>query len=146
MFVKRVLLIIAVSMLVLAAVSASRSFATLRDQMIDTSLLHAMVVENVYRMEAGRQIKFLIVDARSTEEYKEAHVLGAVSIPEKDFEKYKKDLPKDRTALVVVYCNDTKCIRSRRWATKAVAAGFSNIVIYSDGFPHWREQRMPIAY
>ena len=130
----------------LAAFPAMPSFSSPGDQMIDTSLLHSMVVENAYRMEAGRKMKFMIVDARTHEEYNEAHVFGAVSIPEKDFEKSIRSLPKDRNTLMVVYCNDKKCIRSRKWAAKAAAAGYSNIVVYSDGFPHWKERHMPIAY
>ncbi len=125
---------------------ALHSHAAVGDQMIDTSLLHAMVMENAYRMEAGRKIKFMIVDARTLQEYSEAHVMGAVSVPEKDFERSQKLLPQDKSTLMVVYCNDKKCVKSRRWAAKAAAAGYTNIVVYADGFPHWRERHMPIAY
>ncbi len=114
--------------------------------MIDTALLHSMVVENAYRMEAGRKMKFMIVDARTAEEYRESHVMGAVSIPEKEFEKSQKLLPKDKGTLMVVYCNDKKCVRSRKWAALAVSAGYTNVVVYADGFPHWQERHMPVAY
>ena len=146
MRVIKVLVITAVAVAIFISVPPSRPFASSPgDQMIDTGLLHAMVVENTYRMEAGRKMKFLIVDARAPEEYNEAHVIGAVSIPEQDFEKSLRLLPSNKNTLMVVYCNDRKCVRSRRWAAKAFAAGYSNVIVYSDGFPYWKEQHMPVA-
>lgn len=146
MRVKKVLVITVVAVAIFISVLASRSFTSSPgDQMIDTGLLHAMVVENAYRMEAGRKMKFMIIDARSPEEYKKAHVFGAVSIPEKDFEKSLRLLPGDKNTLMVVYCNDRKCERSRRWAVKAFAAGYSNVVVYSDGFPYWKDKHMPVT-
>lgn len=146
MRVKKMLVITAVAAAILISVPASRSFASSPgDQTIDTDLLHAMVVVNAKRMEAGQKMKFMIIDARSPEEYNEAHVSGAVNVPEKDFEKSLRLLPGDKTALMVVYCNDRKCVQSRRWAAKAFAAGYSNIVVYSDGFPYWRDNHMPLV-
>lgn len=112
---------------------------------IDTDLLHSMVVVNAKRTEAGQKMKFMIIDARSPEEYKEAHVFGAISIPEKDFEKSLRLLPEDKSALMVVYCNDRNCVQSRKWAAKAAAAGYSNVVVYSDGFPYWKDKNMPVT-
>ncbi len=140
-------LLVPLIVLFLSAAPSVDSLAAPRpgDLTIDTSLLHSMVVENTHRLEAGRKMKFLIVDVRTVEEYNESHVLGAISIPEKDFDKMQKLLPEDKNTLMVVYCT-AQCVRSRRWATKAAAAGYSNVVIYSDGFPHWKEQHMPVAF
>ncbi len=129
-----------------AATTALPTVASPGDFMIDTDLLHSMVVDNAHRAETGQKKKFFIVDARTIEEYKESHVAGAVNIPEKDFEKSQQLLPQDKTALMIVYCNDKRCVRSRRWAAKAAAVGYTNIVIYADGFPYWKERNMPIAY
>ncbi len=147
MRVKEALVIAAVAVAILISVPASRSFSSspLDLMVIDTDILHSMVVVNSKRMEAGEPMKFVIIDARPLEDYKEAHVLGAISIPEKDFEKSLKLLPVDKAALIVVYCNDRKCVLSRRWAAKARAAGYSNVVVYSDGFPYWKDNHMPMA-
>ena len=45
--------------------------------------------------------KPLIIDVRTTEEYREAHILGAVSAPLSEFQAYLKSIPKDR--LVILY-------------------------------------------
>ncbi len=146
MRVEKSLLLVILVFPLLAAIDVVPSVASIGDFMIDTDLLHSMVVDNTRRAETGQKKKFFIVDARTIEEYKEAHVAGAVSIPEKDFEKSHQFLQQDKNALMVVYCNDKRCVRSRRWAAKAAAAGYTNVVIYADGFPYWKERNMPIAY
>ncbi len=112
---------------------------------IDTAQLHSMVVDNAYRLEAGRERQFTVIDARMEEEYDEAHVFSAISIPEKGFEKSVGLLPKDKGALLVVYCNDAKLETSKKWAGKAAAAGYTHIVIYSERFSAWVKHNMPIA-
>ena len=146
MRVNKVLVITAVAVAIFFSVPASRSVSSPGDQMvIDTDLLRSMVVVNAKRTEAGQAMKFLIIDARSPEAYKEAHVLGAVSVPLQDFERSLRLLPDDRSALMVVYCNDRKCVQSRKWAAKAAAAGYWNVVVYSDGFPYWKDKNLPVT-
>ena len=76
---------------------------------------------------------FTLVDARTADEYQVAHLVGAVNITEKDFEKSLALLPKEKGALVVLYCNGVKCGKSKKVAAKAKAAGYTDLVIYADG-------------
>ena len=46
---------------------------------------------------------------------------------------------------MVIYCNGLKCGKSKKVAAKAAAAGYTNITIYTDGFPVWEEKAMPIT-
>jgi len=110
---------------------------------IDTAQLHSLVVDNAYRLEGGREKHFTVIDARTKEDYDEAHIFSAISIPVRDFEKLIGLLPKDRKAFLVVYCNDTNFETSRTWAGKAAAFGYTNIVVYSEGFSAWKENKMP---
>lgn len=87
---------------------------------------------------------FTLVDARTKEEYQEAHIGGAVNIQEKSFDDQTALLPADRNALLVFYCNGVKCGKSKKVAAKARSAGYTNILVYSDGFPVWEEEGMPI--
>jgi rhodanese-related sulfurtransferase len=112
---------------------------------IDTAQLHSLVVDNAYRLEGGRPQSFTIVDARTEEEYDEAHIFSAISIPIRDFEKLINRLPKDKGTLLVVYDNDAKRGTSGTWAETAAAAGYTNIVLYSEGFPAWKKSKMPVA-
>ncbi|MBI4526317.1 MAG: rhodanese-like domain-containing protein [Deltaproteobacteria bacterium] len=51
--------------------------------------------------EVTAKKKPLIVDVRTSEEFKEAHILGSVSIPLSDFSKHLTEIPRDR--LIVLY-------------------------------------------
>jgi len=50
-------------------------------------------------IQAGK--KPLIIDVRTEEEYREAHILGALSAPLTEFNAYLQNIPRDR--LVILY-------------------------------------------
>jgi hypothetical protein len=50
-------------------------------------------------LKAG--VKPVLIDVRTAEEYREAHILGAVSAPLEEFKDYLKSIPRDRP--VVLY-------------------------------------------
>jgi len=100
-------------MLVFAFVFAPRLFAGPVFKTIDTTRLHSMVVDNAYEIEGGRNRPFMVIDARTKQEYDEGYVFSAVNIPEKDFEQSIGLLPKDKGVLLVVYCDSVKSLTSR---------------------------------
>jgi hypothetical protein len=51
--------------------------------------------------DIGAGAKPLIIDVRTTEEFREAHILGAISAPLEEFKSYVKTIPRDRP--VVLY-------------------------------------------
>ena len=57
------------------------------------------IEELVSELKAG--VKPVIIDVRTEEEYREAHILGAVSAPLAEFKDYLKSIPRDR--LLVLY-------------------------------------------
>ena len=117
-------------MLLAAALSAARAAET-EITIISTDQLKAMIEE-----KKG----FLLIDARTREEYQEAHITGALSIPENKIEGSPSLLPADKNRLIVFYCNGVKCGKSRKAAKKADAMGYKNILIYGEGFPVWEEK------
>jgi hypothetical protein len=56
------------------------------------------VDELVEVVKAGA--KPLIIDVRTEEEFKEAHILGAVSAPLAEFKEFIKSIPRDRPAVI----------------------------------------------
>lgn len=52
------------------------------------------------RLDAGENL--LVVDARSGDEYAEAHIAGAISVPLSDLETRLDELPRDQE--IVFYC------------------------------------------
>jgi rhodanese-related sulfurtransferase len=92
----------------------------------------------------GKQ-DLVLVDTRTPEEFQEAHIKGAMSMPEKSFETQLSLLPADKNALIMLYCNGVKCGKSKKAAKKAEAAGYMNLVIYAEGFPVWEEKGFAIV-
>jgi rhodanese-related sulfurtransferase len=129
---------------VFVLVLASQSFAGTDVRTIDTAQLHSMIVDNAYSLEAGREKHFTVIDARTKEEYDEAHIFSAISIPAKDVEKSLGLLPMDNSAPLVVYDDDAK-LETRKWAEQATSAGYTNIVIYADSFSTWKEKHSPVS-
>lgn len=88
---------------------------------------------------------FVLIDTRSKEEYQEAHIITAINIPEKQFEKMAPDLLKEKDKMLVFYCNGVKCGKSKRTAKIAESMGYKNIAIYNEGFPVWEERGYKIV-
>jgi rhodanese-related sulfurtransferase len=105
-------------------------------KVIDTVQLKAML--------DGKQ-GFTLIDARTKQEYDEAHIIQALNIMEKNFDSMASKLPTNKTSLLVIYCNGVKCGKSKKVAAKAEAAGYMNIALYNEGFPIWEEKGMPIT-
>jgi len=105
-------------------------------KVIDTGQLKAM-------LDAKKE--FTLIDARTKEEYDEAHIIEAINVNEKGFEAQASQLPSDTNALLVIYCNGVKCGKSKKVAAKAEAAGYTNITLYNEGFPVWEEKGLPIT-
>jgi rhodanese-related sulfurtransferase len=118
-------------LVILVAQAASADY-----KLIDTTQLKAMF---------DSKKDFTLVDARTKEEYDEAHIVKAINITEKGFEAQASQLPADRNALLVIYCNGVKCGKSKKVSAKAEAAGYTNILLYADGFPVWEEKALPIT-
>jgi hypothetical protein len=57
------------------------------------------VEELVTEIKAG--VKPLIIDVRTADEFREVHILGAVSAPLAEFKDYLKSIPRDRP--IVLY-------------------------------------------
>lgn len=127
-----------VSLFLLGAVVAlvPRAMAETDFKKVSTAELQALV---------GGKTPFTLVDARTKEEFEEAHIVKAINVSEKGFEKESAQLPADKGSLVVFYCNGVKCGKSKKVALKAEAIGYSNIVLYTEGFPVWEEKSLPIA-
>ncbi|MDF1615599.1 rhodanese-like domain-containing protein, partial [Desulfurivibrio dismutans] len=83
---------------------------------------------------------FFLIDTRTIPEFEEAHIKGAINIPEKSFKANAEKILSDKDALLIMYCSGVKCGKSRRTAKVATQMGYSNIMIYDDGFPVWEEK------
>lgn len=82
----------------------------------------------------------MVIDARpKARKYDVGHIPGAVSIPERFFDKMTDKLPADKSTLLIFYCGGVKCLLSHKSAFKADKLGYTNIKVYSNGFPDWKK-------
>ena len=68
---------------------------------------------------------YIIIDARTQEEYDEGHIPGAIMIPEYEIaDRAEKELP-NKNQLILVYCRSGR--RSKIAAEELVKLGYTNV-------------------
>ena len=103
-------------------------------------------------MESGAAM----IDTRVANEYAEAHIKGARSVPYKekstkaaDFDPSQDsfDLAKasaDKNAMVIFHCNGSECWKSYKSSVMAVKAGYTKVYWFRSGFPDWKAKGYPV--
>lgn len=88
-------------------------------------------------------VKF--IDARSSDEFSEGHIKGAVNIPFYGSENYLNvisGLNKNET--VVTYCSGADCDISILSADELFKMGFNRVYVFIGGFEEWTKNNYPI--
>ena len=68
---------------------------------------------------------YIILDVRTQEEYDEAHIDGAILIPDYEVANKAESVLKDKNQLILVYCRSGR--RSKLAASELVKLGYTNI-------------------
>jgi len=93
----------------------------------------------------GDKDKFMLVDSRIANEYKDGHIPKAINVVDKEMENHKAKFPSDKDFPIVFYCNGyPKCPRSVNGATTAMTWGYKNLFVYTAGIPDWEQKGYPI--
>lgn len=101
---------------------------------------YASVSVDYMKKQIDGNADMVIVDARpKRKKYDKGHLPGAISIPDSQFDKLKHRLPKDSNKPIVFYCGGYKCKLSHKSAAKAIALGYTNVKVFSAGYPAWKE-------
>jgi rhodanese-related sulfurtransferase len=83
----------------------------------------------------------VLLDARRTQFYHEAHIPTAISLPIGDFaERYeiiRQQLDKSKS--IVVYCIGIHCIDSALLARELTKKGYKEIYVFKGGIDQWKE-------
>jgi rhodanese-related sulfurtransferase len=84
----------------------------------------------------------MIIDSRpAARKYDVGHIPGAINIPDTQFDTLApKMLPADKSMLLIFYCEGPECSLSHKGAFKAEKLGYTNIVVYTNGYPEWAKQ------
>ena len=68
---------------------------------------------------------YVILDVRTQEEFDEAHINGAILIPDYEVADKAESILKDKNQLILVYCRSGR--RSKLAASELVKLGYTNI-------------------
>ena len=68
---------------------------------------------------------YIILDVRTQEEFDEAHIEGAILIPDYEITDKAESVLKDKNQLILVYCRSGR--RSKLAASDLVTLGYSNV-------------------
>lgn len=78
---------------------------------------------------------YIIIDARTQEEYDQGHIPGAILIPEYEIaDRAEKELP-DKDQLILVYCRSGR--RSKIAAEELIKLGYTNVKEFG-GIIDWK--------
>ncbi len=111
-----------------------------RDYLEAPEELEPLTRQELLRRLSRREV--VAIDVRPADEYRAAHIRGAISIPLPDLRRRLRELPK--TALIVAYCRGPHCVLAPQALTLLRARGFRARRL-EDGLPEWRAAGFPIA-
>ena len=79
----------------------------------------------------------IFVDAREPEYYQEGHIRGALNFPFFLELVFKLDSLQGKNAPLVIYCSGNECGSSEDLAYELQNEGFSNLLVFTDGWTAW---------
>jgi rhodanese-related sulfurtransferase len=83
--------------------------------------------------------EMVLVDSRPREgKYDQGHIPGAISIPDTHFDKMTNLLPVKKDMPLVFYCGGFDCKLSHKSAEKAIKLGYTQVKVFSAGYPAWQ--------
>jgi rhodanese-related sulfurtransferase len=71
---------------------------------------------------------------------------GAHLLSSDDKYDVAKELPANKSAKLVFYCADLQCTASHEAARRAIAAGYTDVSVMSDGIQGWKQAGKPVDY
>ncbi|HTX43603.1 MAG TPA: rhodanese-like domain-containing protein, partial [Methanocella sp.] len=86
-------------------------------------------------------VRFVLADARSREDYDESHLPGARSMPLEDIKDIAGRL--DKNEEIVTYCGGFQCPASTEAAKELMRRGFKNVLDFKGGIQEWTEKGYP---
>lgn len=92
------------------------------------------------KKQIDNKADMVIIDSRpKRKKYDKGHVATAISIPDSQFNKLTDQLPQDKNKTLVFYCGGLKCPLSHKSAKKAIDLGYTNVKVFSAGYPAWKK-------
>ncbi|WP_198304310.1 rhodanese-like domain-containing protein [Arcobacter vandammei] len=85
----------------------------------------------------------LIVDARPNAKFMQETILGSISVPDTEFDKYAGRFPINKDEKIVTFCAGFDCEKSNIVAEKLYDLDYKNVSVYAGGLPEWKKSGLP---
>lgn len=96
-----------------------------KENIIETKNSYEQITANQAKELMEKETGYIIIDARTQEEFDEGHIEGAILIPEYEIsQRAEKELP-DKDQLILVYCRSGR--RSKIASQALVDLGYTNV-------------------
>lgn len=99
-------------------------------------------IEKKALVDRIRRGEVILLDVRPAEEYRAAHIPGAISVPLKELSSQLSKLR--RRQPIVAYCRGPYCVLAAEAVKLLQAKGFRARRL-EDGIPEWRAQGLPVT-
>ena len=87
---------------------------------------------------------FVIVEALGPMYFDDAHLPGALNLPDDRVDELASEVLPDKGAFVVVYCSNTACQNSVVASRRLLELGYTNVHEYVEGKQDWIEAGLPV--
>ena len=87
---------------------------------------------------------FTLIDSRPLPRFQEGTIPGSVNLPYPTFDKFLDRLPKDKSKLLVFYCQGVTCMMSPNSLRRAEGMGYTNVKVFPGGAPEWLEKNVGV--
>jgi len=82
---------------------------------------------------------YRLYDSRAESKFVAGHLPWAASLPYEMMEDELEKLPRDLSTPLIFYCDGKSCDLSGKAAKLAIEEGFTDVSIFTGGFPGWKE-------
>ena len=94
------------------------------------------------KMERGEE--FFLVETLAESCYQHSHLPGAIHLSPFAAQRDAPVVLPDKSALIVLYCQDITCLASGDVAEKLQAMGYGNVRVYEGGKQDWMAAGLPV--
>lgn len=86
--------------------------------------------------------RLMVVNVLETEQYKDCHIKGSISVPFDQLEKLAQQVDQDTE--LVFYCSNYMCAASGKAAKLFQQKGFKRVWAYEAGMNEWYRKGLPV--
>ena len=100
-------------------------FAGCASSSVNTTITYEQISAADAKSIMDNSESYILLDVRTQEEYDEAHIDGAVLLPDYEIAEKAESVLTDKDALILVYCRSGR--RSKNAASELAALGYTNV-------------------